>query len=304
MPIEWAGVGPELLLRLDRASGEPLRVQLERAVREAIRSGRLPAGERLPSSRAMAAELGISRGVVLECYSQLQAEGFLRSRSGSVTRVAANALVSTAPPARPAPPPRLAVDFAAGVPDLTSFPRRDWAWALREACRAATPTELGYGDPRGSEAMREVLAGYLRRVRGTVADPEQIVICAGFAQGVNLVLQTLSDEGVDRVAIEDPGDDDYLVVCRRLGIEPVPVPIDARGIDVDALTRSEVRAVILTPTHQFPTGTALAPERRQGLITWANERGATIIEDDYDAEFATTGRRSAGSRDSRRIASH
>jgi GntR family transcriptional regulator/MocR family aminotransferase len=285
MPIEWAGLGPEVLLRLDRAAGEPLRAQLEQELRDAIRSGRLAAGERLPSSRAMAAELGISRGLVLECYSQLQAEGFLSSRAGSATRVAANALVPSARPARPAPAARLAVDFRPGVPDLTSFPRRDWAWALREACRTATPAELGYGDPRGCEAAREVLAGYLRRVRGTVANPEQIVICAGFGQGINLVLQTLADDGVGRVAIEDPGDDDYLVICRRLGVEAIAVPIDERGIDVEALARTDVRAVILTPTHQFPTGTALAPERRQALIAWADERGATIIEDDYDAEF-------------------
>src|SRR5262249_38782009 len=111
------------------------------------------------------------------------------------------------------------------------------------------------------------------------------VICAGFAQGINLVLQTLADAGVGRVAIEDPGDDDYLVICRRLGVEAVPVPIDERGIDVDALARTDVRAVILTPTHQFPTGNSLAPERRQALIAWAEERGATIVEDDYDAEF-------------------
>lgn len=285
MPIEWAGLGPELLLRLDRGAGEPLRVQLEQELRDAIRSGRLPAGERLPSSRALAAELGISRGLVLECYTQLQAEGFLSSRSGSATRVAANALSQSTPPARPAAPARLDVDFRPGIPDLTSFPRRDWASALREACRTATPSELGYGDPRGSEAVREVLAGYLRRVRGTVANPEQTVMCTGFAQGINLVLQTLADAGVDRVAIEDPGDDDYLVICRRLGVEAIAVPIDDRGIEVDALARTDVRAVILTPTHQFPTGTALAPERRQALIAWADEGAATIIEDDYDAEF-------------------
>jgi len=285
MPIEWTGLSPELLLRLDRSTGDPLRVQLEQELRDAIRSGRLAAGERLPSSRALAAELGVSRGLVLECYSQLQAEGFLTSRSGSATRVTANALASSESPARPAPPARLAVDFRTGVPDLTSFPRRDWAWALREACLAATPTELDYGDPRGAAAMREILAGYLRRVRRTLTGPDQIVICSGFAQGVNLVLQTLADDGVMRVAIEDPGDDDYLVICRRLGIEPVAVPIDERGIDVDVLAASEVRAVILTPTHQFPTGTALAPERRQALIAWATERNATIIEDDYDAEF-------------------
>jgi GntR family transcriptional regulator / MocR family aminotransferase len=286
MPVEWAGLGPELLLALDRSSGEPLRVQLERELREAIRSGRLAAGERLPSSRVLAAELGISRGLVLECYSQLQAEGFLTSRSGSATRVAHTAgAPPSQPPARPAPPARLAVDFRAGVPDLTSFPRSDWLWALRESCRNATPAELGYGDPRGIEALRAVLAGYLRRVRGAVVDPEQVVLCSGFAQGINLVLRSLGDAGVPRVAIEDPGDNDYLVICARLGLEAVPVPIDDRGIDVDALAATGLRAVILTPTHQFPTGTALAAERRQALVAWATERDGMIVEDDYDAEF-------------------
>ncbi|HJS95940.1 MAG TPA: PLP-dependent aminotransferase family protein [Solirubrobacteraceae bacterium] len=287
MPVEWAGLGPELLLALDRSRDEPLRVQLERELRDAIRSGRLAAGERLPSSRALAAELGLSRGLVLECYGQLQAEGFLSSRSGSATRVAANAVAPSELPERPAASPRsrLAVDFRAGVPDLTSFPRRDWAWALREACREATPADLGYGDPRGLEVLRGVLAGYLRRVRGAVADAEQVVLCNGFAQGVNLVLCSLAQTGIRRVAIEDPGDNDYLTICARLDMEAVPVAVDERGIDVEALADSGVRAVILTPTHQFPTGTALAPERRQALVRWANEHDATIVEDDYDAEF-------------------
>jgi GntR family transcriptional regulator / MocR family aminotransferase len=285
MPIEWAGLGPDVLLRLDRAAGEPLRVQLERELRDAIRSGQLASGERLPSSRAMAVGLGISRGLVLDCYSQLQAEGFLTSRSGSATRVAANATAASEPPVRRARSPVLLVDFRPGVPDLTSFPRGDWGWALRESCRRATPAELGYGDPRGAEALRRVLAGYLRRVRGAAADAERIVVCGGFGQGLNLVLSSLAQDGVRRAAIEDPGDDDYHVICRRLGIEAVPVRIDERGIDVEALAAADVRAVILTPTHQFPTGTALAPERRQALVAWATARDATIIEDDYDAEF-------------------
>jgi GntR family transcriptional regulator/MocR family aminotransferase len=280
-------LGPELLLALDRTRDEPLRVQLERELRDAIRSGRLAAGERLPSSRALAAELGLSRGLVLECYGQLQAEGFLTSRPGSATRVAASAQPPSELPAplAAAPGSRLAVDFRAGVPDLTSFPRRDWAWALREACREATPAELGYGDPRGLGALREVLAGYLRRVRGAVAHAEQVVLCSGFAQGVNLVLRSLAQTGIRRVAIEDPGDNDYLEICARLGMEAVPVAIDERGIEVDRLADSGVRAVILTPTHQFPTGTALASERRQALVRWANERDAMLVEDDYDAEF-------------------
>jgi len=285
MSIEWAGLGPELLLRLDRGAAETLRSQLERELRDAIRTGRLAAGERLPSSRAMAAELGISRGLVLECYSQLQAEGFLTSQTGSATRVAAGALAPTQLPAMPAPAPRLDVDFRPGVPDLTSFPRRDWAWALRESCRTVTRAELGYGNPRGADALRQVLAGYLRRVRGTVADAEQIVVSAGFGQGINLVLRSLADSGMRRVGIEDPGDNDYHVICARAGMEAVAIPVDERGIDVRALDASGVRAVILTPTHQFPTGTALAPERRQVLVQWASARDATIIEDDYDAEF-------------------
>jgi GntR family transcriptional regulator/MocR family aminotransferase len=286
MTIEWAGLGPELLVRLDRERPEPLRAQLERELRDAIRSGRLAGGERLPSSRALAAELGISRGLVLECYSQLQAEGFLTSRGGSATRVAAGAQAAeSAPPATAPPPPPLAVDFRPGVPDLTSFPRREWGWALRESCRNATPAELGYGDPRGTDTLREVLAGYLRRVRGAVADAQRIVICSGFAQGINLVLRSLADVGIRQVAIEDPGDNDYHVISQRLGMQAVPVPIDERGIDVDALAATGVRAVILTPTHQFPTGTALAPERRQALVAWASDCEGTIIEDDYDAEF-------------------
>ena len=293
MPIEWAGLGPEVLLTLDRTRAEPLRVQLERELRDAIRSGRLAAGERLPSSRAMAAELGISRGLVIECYSQLQAEGFLTSRTGSATRVAAGALAPASSPSPslspeptgPAPSPRLAVDFCPGVPALDSFPRADWSRAMRDSCRNASPSELGYGDPRGTDTLREVLAGYLRRVRGTVADAERIVICVGFGQGINLVLRSLAGDGTRRVAIEDPGDDDYYEISARLGIEAVPVPIDERGIDVNALAATGVRAVILTPSHQFPTGTALAPDRRQALVAWARERDATIIEDDYDAEF-------------------
>jgi GntR family transcriptional regulator/MocR family aminotransferase len=285
MSIEWAGLAPELLLRLDRGAREPLRVQLERELRDAIRSGRLRAGERLPSSRAMATELGISRGLVLECYSQLQAEGFLTARSGSMTRVAGGAFEPADPPSTDATTARLTVDFRPGIPDLTSFPRRDWAWALRESCRDATPADLGYPDPQGLAGPRRVLAAYLRRVRSVAADLEDLVICGGFAQAINLVLGALADRGIDRVAIEDPGDPEYHAICERLGMRAVPIRIDERGIDVDALMASDARAVILTPTHQFPTGNGLAPERRQALVEWAHAGNATIIEDDYDAEF-------------------
>ena len=293
MRVEWAGLSPEVLLRLDRTVVEPLRSQLERELREAIRTGRLSADERLPSSRVLARELGVSRGLVLDCYTQLEAEGYLTARGGSGTRVASGAH-TPAPPAVPEPatptahpPPRLAVDFRPGLPDLGSFPRSDWVWALRDAVRDAPDDAFGYGDGQGSLGLRTVLASYLRRVRGAAAEPEHIVVCSGFQQGLNLALRALAGDGrgVRRVAVEDPGDDEHAAIARRHGLEPVPVPVDAAGIDVDALAASGARAVVLTPAHQSPTGCVLAPERRQALVAWAEEHDAFVVEDDYDAEF-------------------
>jgi len=287
MTVRWAGLGPELLVRLDRGGGEPLRAQLERELRTAIRSERLAAGERLPSSRALARELGVSRGLVQECYAQLLAEGFLSARSGSGTRVAAGAAAPEAPPslATSARTPRPDIDFRLGSPELTSFPRQDWMWAMREVSRSAPSDALGYGDARGHQRLREVLAAYLRRVRGAVADPDRIVICAGFAQGINLVHRALARDGVEQVAFEDPGHADDHATARHWGLEPVPVAVDERGLDADQLAATSARAVLLTPAHQSPTGVVLAAERRQALVEWAEARDATIIEDDYDSEF-------------------
>lgn len=292
MPIEWSGLSPELMVPLDRNSAEPLRSQLENALRGAIRSGRLAMGERLPSSRELARALGLSRGLVQDCYGQLQAEGYLSTRVGSATRVAASA--SVPPPTAPASvavpvpivTPRLLADFVPAVPDLSSFPRNDWAWALREVCRSAPTAALGYGDPRGSQVLREVLAGYLGRVRAAVADPARMVVCTGFSQGLNLVLRVLANAGVRRIGFEDPGyADTSVAACAIAGVEAVPVAVDSAGVDVAALEATGVRAVVLTPAHQWPTGVVLAPERRHALVDWANRHEATIVEDDYDAEF-------------------
>ncbi|MET9910726.1 PLP-dependent aminotransferase family protein [Streptomyces sp. NPDC006476] len=287
MAVQWAGLSPELLLTLDRDSGQRLCAQLEGQLRDAIRSGRLQAGERLPSSRELARLLGLSRGLVQDCYAQLQAEGYLVTRVGSATRVAACAQVPEAS-TDPAPDtrPHLVADFRHGVPDLTSFPVADWLWATREAARRMPTAELDYGDPRGSWVLREVVAGYLRRVRGAAADPARTVVCSGYAQGLSLALRALARAGASVVAYEDPGGPATArASAEAAGLTAVPVPVDEEGVDVRRLDATGARAVIVTPAHQWPTGVVLAPARRHALIEWAQRRDAYVIEDDYDAEF-------------------
>jgi GntR family transcriptional regulator/MocR family aminotransferase len=158
-------------------------------------------------------------------------------------------------------------------------------WALRDAHQTAPAAALGYGDPSGQLRLREVLSSYLRRVRGAVADPERIVICAGFAQAVNLLFAALRRSGARTLAIEDPGDIDYTQSRRRWGLDWTAVPVDEDGIVVRDLAERHAQAVIVTPSHQFPTGVVLRPSRRRELVDWAQASGALIVEDDYDAEF-------------------
>jgi GntR family transcriptional regulator/MocR family aminotransferase len=310
MTIEWSGLGPELLLRLDRSAAQPLRTQLEASLRQAVRDGRLHAGERLPSSRELARALGISRGMVQECYGQLLAEGYLTSRTGSATRVADisgheagdeaaadpaaadRAVVSLSALSPPRQPPEpLIADFQPGVPDLSSFPRTDWAWAIKQACTQAASADFGYGDPRGSTVLREVLAGYLRRVRAAAATPAQLIVSTGFAQGINLVLRVLARQsGVTCVAFEDPGygsvqADETVRAALTMGIQVTYVPVDEQGLVVSELVASGAHAVVVTPAHQSPTGVVLSPARRHALTDWARRGGGYVIEDDYDSEF-------------------
>jgi GntR family transcriptional regulator / MocR family aminotransferase len=296
MAIQWTGLSPDVLIPLDRSSSEALRTQLERGLRDAIRSGRLRADERLPSTRALAGALGISRGMVVDCFDQLQAEGYLVARGGSATRVSPSAQRAPRDAPSPAkvatpllasqPMPRLIADFLPAVPDLASFPRRDWARATAEVCRDAPTAAFDYGDPRGSQRLRGVLASYLSRVRGAAADSECTVVCTGFAQGLNLALASLAGLGIDRVAFEDPGYDETGRIAAGLaGVQVVPVPVDGEGIRVDALAATRVQAVVVSPAHQWPTGVVLSPQRRQALADWAVHTDGWIIEDDYDAEF-------------------
>lgn len=277
--------GPELLVELDRSSELPLHEQLERALRQDIRSGRLPAGTRLPSTRGLAAELGISRGVVTEAYGQLGAEGYLETRQGAAVRVA-RAVRATVPraPARSLLP-SFPYHFHPGLPDLAGFPRDRWLRSLRAALAQSPLDAVGYGDPRGVPRLRETLADYLARARGTAADPEHMLVCTGFMQGFSLLCRWLHGQGVEAIAMEDPGWHVHRLIAEQAGVRTIPVPVDEQGLSVRALAGSDARAVLVTPAHQFPTGAVLSRERRAALVEWAEDGERLIVEDDYDAEF-------------------
>jgi GntR family transcriptional regulator / MocR family aminotransferase len=275
----------ELLVRLERRSAVSLRLQLERELRRAVQSGRLVSGSPLPSTRALAADLGLSRGVVVEAYEQLLAEGYLTTKHGSATRVAArrpHADRAVIPePATPTP----RFDLRPGLPDLSLFPRRAWLLSMRRALATAPNGALDYPDARGVEQARIALASYLNRARATVARPNRVTFTSGSAQGIGLVCRVLRDRGVRAVAVEDPGHADQCTDIRATGLTTPRIPVDPCGVCVDRLARSGAGAVLVTPAHQYPSGAVLAPERRAALLDWAEKTGGIIIEDDYDAEY-------------------
>lgn len=280
--------GAEVLLELRREAGG-LRAQVEGGLREAIRSGRLDAGRRLPASRVLADDLGVSRRLVSDAYEQLRAEGWLTSRRGAGTWVAPEAPRRAAGARRPRPPrprpPRY--DFFPGVPDLAGFPRSAWARALRDTVREVPDRSFGYPDPRGPRALRAELAAYLRRARGLDVEPDALVICSGAMQAVSLLARVLVRRGGGaRIAVEDPSLDVLRAAAAHAGAELVPVAVDADGIDVGALAATDATAALVTPAHQFPTGVRLASARRTALVEWAREGSdRLVIEDDYNAEF-------------------
>lgn len=278
-----------MLVEIQRDAELPLHEQVERSIRESIQAGRLAAGAQLPSSRALAKELGISRGVVTEAYSQLAAEGYLLSRQGAPVRVARTVRASTSRPPARSMLPSFPYHFHPGLPDLAGFPRDRWLRSLRAAWRQAPLDAVGYPDPRGVPALRQALAGYLGRVRGAAAEPEQTLICTGFAQAFSLLCRWLAARGLERLALEDPGWHPHRLIAEQAGLEVVPIPIDADGIRVDALAAAAVRAVVVTPAHQFPSGVVLSRERRAALIEWAEAGERLIVEDDFDAEYRYDG---------------
>ncbi|MEU0003084.1 PLP-dependent aminotransferase family protein [Streptomyces sp. NPDC006314] len=299
MARSWATLGVDL--HLEPAGSGGLRRGLTDALRDAVRTGRLAPGTRLPSSRSLAADLGIARNTVAETYAGLVAEGWLTARQGSGTQVAmrvpsASSASSAqrgragAPPSGPglaAPrrrePGRPAHSLVPGIPDLAAFPRAEWLKAARRALATAPFHALGYGDPRGYLELRTALAGYLARARGVHADPETVVITAGFSHGLGILGRVLRGRGVRTVAVESYGLDAYRRLLQDAGLATPALPYDELG--TNPMELGDAGAVLLTPAHQFPMGVPLHPDRRAAVVDWARRTGGLVLEDDYDGEF-------------------
>ncbi|MBB5937137.1 aminotransferase-like domain-containing protein [Streptomyces zagrosensis] len=323
---------------------------LQCALRDAITSGQIAGGTRLPASRELATDLGVSRGLITDAYEQLTAEGYLRSGRGAGTWVS-GAVRCAVPAARPEASSADEPDtgFVPGIPDLSLFPRTAWSAAHRRALAKLPHSALGYPDPRGLPELREALAGLLTRRRGVVADPERIIVCSGVAQALTLLGFVLAGRGAGplldpdedptgsaaaddplgadreggrwagasfahrrsdrtnarpldgtaggaripggelvpavRVALEDPGTAAYKGLFAAVGVDTLPLPVGAEGLDPTALTAAGVRGAVLTPSHQFPSGIAYSARRRSALLDWARAADGLLIEDDYDGDF-------------------
>ncbi len=276
-------VGADFLqLDASTAPTRELSTWLTGTLRAAIADGRLQVGVRLPSTRALAEDLAVSRGVVVEAYQRLTDEGLVVGRRGGGTAVRAAAPAPVAP-STVEPPTPVELDLSPGLPDLSAFPRAAWLRAERDVLANLSAAELGYGDPRGTPVLRDALAGWLARTRGIRADPRELLVVNGVAQGLALLAQVLRARGTTAVGFEDPGSGGARDQLEGWGLSAVPVPVDDLGLDVDALTETGLDTVVVTPAHQFPTGVVLAASRRRALLDWAAS-GALVVEDDYDAE--------------------
>lgn len=303
---------PLALPPLDPTRPEPLHRQLTQALREAIIDGRLPPGSRLPSSRALAEQLGLSRNTVTAAFAQLQDEGFLEGRHGSGTLVA---LPPDPPKAPPLPAPdqsdsrrslsRLGeglrqtplplirhslLPLSAGATALDAFPARDWSRILARRWRRPSRELLGQVTAAGYLPLRQAIAEHLGGARAVRCTADQVIITSGGQQGLELAARLLLNPG-DEALVEDPGYSGLRGVLRGLEALPAPVPVDGQGFDPVLAERLHptARLACVTPSHQFPTGATMPAERRLSLIAWAGRVGGWIIEDDYDSDFRYAG---------------
>jgi GntR family transcriptional regulator / MocR family aminotransferase len=275
----------DLHLDLDDTSMGSMRARIEHALREAVRDGRLPPASRLPATRALCAQLGVSRGVVVDAYAQLAAEGYFQTRRGGGTSVATTASCPAVSPSSATPSAVVRHDLNPFRPALEAFPRGAWISALTRVLRSVPDERLGYPDAAGTPELRGTLAAYLGRVRGVRAMPEQVLITGGMRQGVELLWTALAADGARRIGVESPGWRGMSETASDSGLCVVGLPVDEEGLIVERLQSERLDAVALAPAHQYPTGAVLSPSRRLALVEWARTRDVLIVEDDYDAEY-------------------
>ncbi|SHG87424.1 MocR-like pyridoxine biosynthesis transcription factor PdxR [Streptoalloteichus hindustanus] len=271
-------------LHLDLPPIRPLRVAIEQALREAIRTGRLATGAPVPSTRALAGELGVSRGTVVGAYDQLVAEGWLHTRQGAPTVVARGQVAEApVPPTPPVARPRW--DLRPGFPDATLFPARAWIGALRGVLASGAPDAHEYPDRFGHPELRRALADHLARSRRVVCPPERIVVLPGFGAALVALTTMFGALGHRCVGMEDPCFELHRQLVERAGLAVRPVPVDNRGVNPSGLAATPVRALVVTPAHQNPLGPTLDPARRHQLVEWARRVDGYLVEDDYDGEY-------------------
>jgi GntR family transcriptional regulator/MocR family aminotransferase len=300
-----------LFIRLDSRLRVGLQQQIYGSIRRAILDGVVGPGTRLPSSRALAGDLGVSRTTTLLAVQQLQAEGYLTARRGSGTSVAAELPDDLVPRDGPRPPSRLrhptlsrrgaavaAVPtgarrlegppraFRLGTPGLDLFPVALWSRLVSRRLRAVTSAQLDYGDPAGLRILRQAIASHVQTARGTRCGADQVLVVAGAQQGFELVCRLLLDPG-DRAWMEEPGYPGARSALRAAGAVLTPVRVDGEGLDVGRGARraGDARLVYVTPSHQYPLGVPMSLPRRLALLKWARAASAWVIEDDYDSEF-------------------
>ena len=283
-------------LFIDADGDDTITASLFAQLREAIESGRLAAGDRLPPSRQVADDLGISRHTVTTVYGRLAAEGYTDGRAGAgsyVTSMAAPTPTTRANPnaltavletepwnSESSSDPPVRFDLRSGTPDLALFPIDDWRRCMTTALQTAP---VGYDHPAGAESLRRALAHWIGVSRAVEASPEQVIVTSGAQHAIDLVTRLLVRPG-DAIAVEDPGYPPVTRLFRALGVDVVPIPVDADGIVVDRIP-DHVRLIYTTPSHQSPTGVTMSFARRRDLLQFADDHEAAIIEDDYDSEY-------------------
>jgi len=299
----------------------PINQRVYRSLRRAILDGRLSAGARLPSTRTLAADLGVSRKAVAFAFTRLADEGYVEARVGAGTYVSATLPDAALTPwkgrrrealrqgipirlssharrvlaQRPFPPPgmrspkALRYEFHYGSPAIADFPQDTWCRLVAARARSMSMRTLGYGRTLGFDGLRRAMAQYLTRARGVVANEDQIVVVNGSQQALDLTVRSLVDPG-DRVVVEEPGYQGARQILVAAGARVIPTVVDEAGLDVSRLPRgSDIRLAYVTPSHQFPLGGVLPLARRLALLQWAQETGAYVVEDDYDSEFRYKG---------------